>query len=491
LNVIDRDSPIPIYYQLKNIIRIQIEQSLLKPGDQLPTEHELCQRYGISRSPVRQALNELAYEGIVTRRPAIGTFVADRSAPSHVETTIEVLGTDMRWVTVLRRAVTVWNEENPDRPVKLDASLVPHDTLYDRLNTAVGSGTAPDIGMLDCVWVPEFAKHGYLFPLESLDPEWTEKEYLSDLYPASIRANSFAGQLYGVQFEADVSLLWYRKDWFAQEDLYPPRSWTALEEIARHFKCPEVARKYGQMEFPLGFPAGVPGGEATVYNLMPFVWSAGGSVAKNGCVCLNSPATYEALEFLRSLVKSNITSVDVAKYTWDQVPRLFAQGRFAMSFGGSYEVAIITEAADWSREEFSQRVGLTTSPAAPGRAPAVTMGGTSCAIFRQSRHPELAMGLLKTAMRSDLILDFCRLSLQHTPRPSLRPRFSTQGEPFLAETAQLLGAARARPPIPDYAKVSRQLQKMFQAVLTTTKPIPAIVSRTSEFISVISEVPCA
>jgi hypothetical protein len=34
------------------------------------------------------------------------------------------------------------------------------------------------------------------------------------------------------------------------------------------------------------------------------------------------------------------------------------------------------------------------------------------------------------------------------------------------------------------------LQRMFQNVLTTTKPIPQIVSRTSEFISVISEVPC-
>jgi ABC-type glycerol-3-phosphate transport system substrate-binding protein len=490
LNAIDRDSPIPIYYQLKNIIRVKIEKSILRPGDQLPTEHELCERYGISRSPVRQALNELAYEGIVTRRPAIGTFVADTSEPSQVDTTIEVLGTDMRWITVLRKAVAVWNEENPDRSVRLDASLVPHDTLYDRLSTAVGGGTAPDIGMLDCVWLPEFAKHGYLFPLESLDLEWTEKEYLSDLYPASIRANSFAGQLYGVQFEADVSLLWYRKDWFAQEDLCPPRNWNALKKVALHFKRPDVARKYGQTQCPLGFPAGIAGGEATVYNLMPFIWSAGGDVVKNGSVCLNTPATYEALEFLRSLVKNDITSVDVTNYTWDQVPRLFAQSQFAMSLGGSYEVAMITEAADWSREEFSQRVGLTTSPAAPGRAPAVTMGGTSCAIFRQSRNPELAMGILRTAMRSDLILDFCRLSLQHTPRPSLRSRFSGQEEPFLAETAQLLGAARARPPIPDYAKVSRQLQRMFQNVLTTTKPIPQIVSRTSEFISVISEVPC-
>jgi ABC-type glycerol-3-phosphate transport system substrate-binding protein len=232
------------------------------------------------------------------------------------------------------------------------------------------------------------------------------------------------------------------------------------------------------------------GGEATVYSLMPFVWSAGGDISSDGCVSLNSDATHRALAFLRGLVQSGIASPEVVSYTWNQVPRLFGAGEFAMSLGGSYEVSLIKETADWNRGEFSAHVGLTTIPAAPGQSPAVTLGGTSCAIFRQTRQSDLALGLLKTATRGDLILDFCRLTLQQTPRPSLRTVFSRQSEPFLAETAQFLSAARARPPIPDYAKVSRQLQRMFDLVLTTDTPIPEIVARTSEFISVISEVPC-
>jgi DNA-binding GntR family transcriptional regulator len=57
------------------IIQEQVESGVWRPGDRIPTEQELCRLYSISRSPVRQALKELVYEGVLTRRPALGTFV--------------------------------------------------------------------------------------------------------------------------------------------------------------------------------------------------------------------------------------------------------------------------------------------------------------------------------------------------------------------------------------------------------------------------------
>ena len=62
---IDRNSPIPLYHQLKTLIREQIESGVWRPGERIPTEQDLCQLYHISRSPVRQALNELAREGLL------------------------------------------------------------------------------------------------------------------------------------------------------------------------------------------------------------------------------------------------------------------------------------------------------------------------------------------------------------------------------------------------------------------------------------------
>lgn len=71
-----RDVPVPMYYQLKLQLQADIREGRLRPGDRLPPECELCERLGVSRPTVRQAMSELAAEGLLTRRKGKGTFVA-------------------------------------------------------------------------------------------------------------------------------------------------------------------------------------------------------------------------------------------------------------------------------------------------------------------------------------------------------------------------------------------------------------------------------
>jgi GntR family transcriptional regulator len=69
-----RDIPIPLYYQLKEILLEVIKES--EVGTVIPPEMELCSRYNISRPTVRQALNELVVEGYLQRHKGRGTFVS-------------------------------------------------------------------------------------------------------------------------------------------------------------------------------------------------------------------------------------------------------------------------------------------------------------------------------------------------------------------------------------------------------------------------------
>ncbi|MBC7264427.1 MAG: GntR family transcriptional regulator [Chloroflexi bacterium] len=80
---IDRASPIPLYYQIREQLREQIAEGILKPGDALPTEEQICTECGVSRMTARLALTQLANEGLVVRRQGKGTFVA---APKAVFT---------------------------------------------------------------------------------------------------------------------------------------------------------------------------------------------------------------------------------------------------------------------------------------------------------------------------------------------------------------------------------------------------------------------
>jgi GntR family transcriptional regulator len=75
-HAMDRTSRVPYYVQLKEILQEQIESEALRPGDRLPSETELCERFGVSRVVVRQALSELVHEGLVVREQGKGSFVA-------------------------------------------------------------------------------------------------------------------------------------------------------------------------------------------------------------------------------------------------------------------------------------------------------------------------------------------------------------------------------------------------------------------------------
>lgn len=73
---INRESSVPLYQQIKTIWKSQIDQGLLRPGDKIPTEKELCERYAVSQITVKQAITALVQEGLLVRRPRTGTFVA-------------------------------------------------------------------------------------------------------------------------------------------------------------------------------------------------------------------------------------------------------------------------------------------------------------------------------------------------------------------------------------------------------------------------------
>jgi len=74
--VIDKASPVPYYYQLKVYLLSKIEAGKLVPQQKIPSETELCERFGISRTVVRQAIKELQNEGYHTTEKGKGTFVA-------------------------------------------------------------------------------------------------------------------------------------------------------------------------------------------------------------------------------------------------------------------------------------------------------------------------------------------------------------------------------------------------------------------------------
>lgn len=68
-------SALPLYGQVKNMILTEIQTGKRKAGEQIQTELELAETYGVSRVTVRRALEELVNEGYLIKRQGKGTFV--------------------------------------------------------------------------------------------------------------------------------------------------------------------------------------------------------------------------------------------------------------------------------------------------------------------------------------------------------------------------------------------------------------------------------
>ena len=66
----------PAYEQVKAFVKQQIGSGAWRPGDAVPSESALQQRFGLSRMTVNRAMKELAVEGVVTRVQGSGTVVA-------------------------------------------------------------------------------------------------------------------------------------------------------------------------------------------------------------------------------------------------------------------------------------------------------------------------------------------------------------------------------------------------------------------------------
>src|SRR5690625_2214592 len=70
----------PLYQQIKSLLLQRLDQGEWKPGEAIPSEHELAARFQVSQGTVRKAIDELAADNLLIRRQGKGTFV-----PTHTE----------------------------------------------------------------------------------------------------------------------------------------------------------------------------------------------------------------------------------------------------------------------------------------------------------------------------------------------------------------------------------------------------------------------
>jgi len=85
--VVNRSSPVPLYYQVAEQIERAIFEGALAPGDRIANEVALAEELGLSRPTLRQAIQLLVDKGMLVRKRGVGTQVVHPPIKRTVELT--------------------------------------------------------------------------------------------------------------------------------------------------------------------------------------------------------------------------------------------------------------------------------------------------------------------------------------------------------------------------------------------------------------------
>ena len=251
--------------------------------------------------------------------------------------------------------------------VHIDHKVVSQtDYTTTLIPTALANGTAPDILYVEPSTFTKYADSG---ALADLTPYFTD-ELKKDILPSVLNSVTYDGKLLALPTELETLGLFYDKKAFAAEGITPPKTWEDLRADAKKLTND---KRYG-----LALPVEDSG--YTLFNFWPYLWMAGGDIAKdsNGKFLVDTPQMAQALDFYGSFVKEGSSPKKLQIGPWD-VGNI-ATGVAAMQESGSY--AIKATETDYKKAS----IGVVPLPSPDGGAGITVAGGQKLAVNAASAH---------------------------------------------------------------------------------------------------------
>ncbi|HEU5323686.1 MAG TPA: extracellular solute-binding protein, partial [Methylomirabilota bacterium] len=160
-----------------------------------------------------------------------------------------------------------------------------------------GRSAGFDVLMLDVIWVPEFARAGWLLEVSE---RWSPAERARH-YPAAVAAATLDGRVWAVPWVTNVGLLYYRRDLLARSGLAPPRTYAELARQAAVVRAREADPALA------GFVWQGRQYEGLVVNVLEHLWAAGTDLlGPQGDLLPDPHAARRALAFQRELLTSGV-----------------------------------------------------------------------------------------------------------------------------------------------------------------------------------------
>lgn len=292
--------------------------------------------------------------------------VTDGKAKGDI--TVWAMGTEGEKLSTLAKDFMA---DNPG--AKVTVTAVPWDAAHQKISGAIAGKQTPDVSMVGTTWMGEFAKTGALDPTPTLIDK-------SAFFPGAWDSTVVNGTSYGVPWYVETRCLYYRKDLADQAGItQPPKTWDDLKAMA------QALQSKGGAKWGLYLQPGQTGSWQT---FLPFAWSNGAEVTKDGKYTLNTPEAAEALKYYQSYFTDKLSPTDLPLQ--GALEQGFINGSIGAFISGPWHAGILT---DQGGAAFASKFAVAKMPAK--KSATSFIGGSDMAVFKDAKNRDGAWKLVR------------------------------------------------------------------------------------------------
>lgn len=403
-----------------------------------------------------------------------GSATADQTEPRTLKVIYAKTDSFTALDTLFNKIKPEFEAANPGVTVDLQPIAANDDDYTTKLALAQGSAeTAPDIFYEDSFRVRSDIDAGYLLNLDSHLAGWDEWSQFVEGAKAAGRGDD--GSIYAIPLGTDTRGIWYSKPVLEAAGIalpWEPKTWDDILDAARTIKAsqPDVV--------PFNMYAGTGTGEGTVMqSFYELLYGTGASLYDESSQkwVIGSQGFKDSLTFLQTLYGEGLAVTPAEALdpnVWKKVfGELFPQAKLGGTVEGSYTPSFWQPGGSYEWPGYTTDMAVVAFPTQNGQEPGgVSMsGGWTLAVGANTADPDLAFDFLTLALNRENALAYDIANSQIAVRTDVAsdPAYLA-ANPFVGDVSELVAVTHYRPATSDYPRISAEVQKATEAVITGT-----------------------
>jgi ABC-type glycerol-3-phosphate transport system substrate-binding protein len=278
----------------------------------------------------------------------------------------------------VKQLATQYEQAYPGTTVEV--TELPYDNTRERsLADFTSHKGAYDVVAMDYLWTKEYAKAGFIVPLDDFVAKAKDTIKLDDFFKSYIDYGTIDGKLYGLPWLGAVYMLYYRKDLLAASNTAVPTTWDGYAAAAKTLQ--EKTGLYGatfigKRDDPL------------VDEFWSIAWSYGAQIYDGHAATIDTPEALAALKVWADVYKT--ASPDSLDADWPTVAASFSQGKSAMmlNFSDTSETILGKDS------KVAETVGFAPLPKGPTGKLTPNLGGWAIGVNADSKNQQAAFDFI-------------------------------------------------------------------------------------------------